>query len=52
MHPASLLKRLMKKNVLKALKCNAASLAEEIPEMKIAGSWEGVLERSISPDLP
>lgn len=29
----------MKKNVLKAIKCNAIFLAEEIPELKIAGSW-------------
>lgn len=52
MHPASILKRLMKKNVVKAIKCSATFLAEEIPEMKIAGSWESVLERSISPALP
>lgn len=51
MCPESILKRLMKKNVLKAIKCNATFLAEEVPELKIAGSWESVLEMSISPTL-
>lgn len=49
MSPESILKRLMKNEVLKATKCNVTFLADEVPELKFAGSWESVLETSISP---
>lgn len=51
----------MKNNVLKAVKRNASHFswalhtlqqAEEIPELKRAGSWGSVLEISVSPTLP
>ena len=52
MCPESIFKRLMKKNVLKVIKCNAAYLAGENPERKIVGSRESIMGMSISPILP
>jgi len=47
MYPESI-RRLMKKSVFKAIKCSATFLDEEVPELKIAGRQEGVLEKNIS----